>query len=350
MNENNKSITIKELADILGLAHSTVSRALNNNPVINIKTRQVIQEKAAQLGYIPNYAARLLKNRTSNIVGLIIPDINNHFYTTVAKTIADATAEHSLHLILSTTEDNPEREAAALYNLLEVRAKGVIIVPSQNPSAQTRDYLNKINHIQLNRYINSINSPRVTINDKKGIDLATSHLLNLGHRHIAYIGALSSLSSGSRRLEGFIEAFRRKKITVDKQLVKQGPPRPKFAQQAFQELFSLSTPPSALILGSADIALPILAMAKQLSITIPEQLSLVAYGDLGWYNIWQQGITTLALPEQKMADRCVQLLLQQIDHTSQTDEPGSDLRHSHFEPKLIIRGSTARYTADKSSR
>lgn len=335
-----KPITIKELASMLGLAHSTVSRALNNNPTISQQTRKLIQEKANQLGYIPNNAARILKNEPSHIIGLVIPDIKNDFYTTVAKTITDASSEHSLQLILATTDDIPEREYFAILNLLKVRAEGVIITLCQKPLPETLELLKKLKYIQLIRSFPNMQAPSVTVNDQAGIYRATKHLLDLGHSKIAYIGTPVTSSTGNNRLIGFKKALNDFNIDISDQLIKLGPPRSHFGEQALESLFSNSfIHPTAIVIGSSRTAIGVIKQSEKMKIKIPKQLSLVGYGDSEWYSVWSKGLTTLSLPEQTIADCCVNLLLDSINNKLDLN-PNSSIRNYNFESSLIIRGST----------
>lgn len=327
---------------MLGLSHSTVSRALNNNPRISLNTRKIIQEKANQLGYIPNNAARILKNEPSRIIGLVIPDIKNDFYTTIAQTISYTASEESLQLVLSTTDDIPEREYYSILNLLKLRADGVIITLCQNPLPKTLELLKKLTVVQLIRTSDELHSPSVTVNDQLGIYLATKHLLDLGHSEIAYIGT-SVKSTGYNRLSGFNSATKDSKVNIPDSFIKIGQPKAYFGEQAFEELFLRSPQrPTAIVVGSERASIGIINMAKRMGIKIPEQVSLVGYGDADWCSIWNDGLTTLSLPENEIASTCIKILLLSIFQNITSEQMNKIYT---VDPVLIIRESTRKAAA-----
>ena len=324
-------VTIKQLALMLGLAHSTVSRALNGHASVSAETRRQIQELAARQGYVPNSAARSLKTAHSRIVGLVIPDIENRYYTTVAKTIADAAARSSRQMMLATTDDHPDREQSAILNLLEAQAEGVVLVPTARPSPATLAMLARLNVVQLLRRHPRIAAPFVAVADAQGIAEATRHLVALGHRRIGYIGSPQTISTGHDRLGGFLSVMGRGPEAMRQ--VRLCPPRAEEAEKAFLDLMQGAGRPSGLILGGTRYTAGAVGGALRLGLAIPDDVSLVGYGDGDLLPYLANGLTTLALPEQEMANACVtQLGLAEGDRTPH--------RTLVFAPHLIVRHST----------
>ncbi|WP_165498150.1 LacI family DNA-binding transcriptional regulator [Siculibacillus lacustris] len=322
-------ITIKQLATMLGMAHSTVSRALNDHPAISAETKRRIQELAAHHGYVPNSAARSLKTAKSRIIGLVIPDIENRYYTTIAKTLADAAAPRSRQMMLSTTDDRPDREQSAILNLLEAQAEGVVLAPTADPTPETLAMLARLDVVQLLRHHPQIDAPRVEVADDYGLALSARHLVDLGHVRIGYIGNLSRVSTGAARLDGFLSVVGRDPETLRR--VRICPPRADAAEGAFLDLMAGPDRPTGLVLGSARHTAGVLAGAARLGLRIPEDFSLVGYGDGELVPHLANGLTTLALPEQEMADACAALL--------GLIEPAGE-RPARFRPTLVVRRST----------
>ena len=292
------------------------------------------------MGYVRNSAARMLKHERSGIIGLVIPDIKNHFYTTVANAIAEAAAAHSFQLILSTTDDLPDREFSAIRSLLELRAEGIIATLCAVPRQETLNLLNRLPAIQLIRHLDHVNKPAVTINDHDGIHAATAHLIGSGHTAIAYIGGSIDLSTGKERLGGFKDAVQTHRLPVNPiDWIKLGRPRPHFGYQAFMELFSQKPHPTALVLGSLELTQGVMKAANELKIRIPDDISMTVYGDSGWYSILHGGMTTVSLPEQEIADGAVSLLFKQIANKDRKGEPQT-CENINFTPRLIVREST----------
>lgn len=337
-------VTIKQLARALGLSHSTVSRALNDHPAISIETKTRIRQAASKSGYVPNSAARVLRNERSGIIGLVIPDIQNDFYTTVAKTISDAAAEQSWQMILASTDDQPERENLAVRSLLKVRAEGVIIVPTASPEQETLDMVRRLHAVQLVRSHSGIDAPAITVADRLGVSLATTHLLELGHTRIGYIGSSAELSTGRERLQGFLEQFSGSMLRYAQSNVHLGPPRSHFGASAFKQLLASDAPPSAIVLGSPEFTLGVMLAAEEENVRIPDDLSLVGYGDFDWNKLLCGGLTAVALPEQEIADACVEMLHARFGSAGMSGfEREQDVSGRLYQPRLVVRGSSRRY-------
>jgi LacI family transcriptional regulator len=349
-NNTGKTVTIKELARLLGVAHSTVSRALNGHPAISEATRKRIKEAAAQYGYVPSSAARILRNARSGVIGLVIPDIRNDFYTTVSKAIADTAAELSWQMIVATTDDQPERERQAVRSLMKTQAESIIIAPTAEPSAETVQMLKRVHTLQLLRHHPSIQAPSITVDDRIGIGMATRHLQEQGHRRIGYIGRTTNVSTGRARLQGFMECFDDPR-DAEQQIVLL-PPRAAYGASALRSLLACAEPPSAIVLGSPEFTSGVLEAASEESLRIPEDLSLVSYGDSVWNRFLHGGLTTVILPEKEIANSCVEMLCRRLNVSS---EKTSELRPNDetsicFQPWLVIRHSTPKLAARKTKK
>lgn len=328
-------ITIKQLAQMLGMAHSTVSRALNGHPSISEKTRKLILDLATREGYIPNSAARSLKTARSHIVGLVVPDIENRYYTTIAKTIADAAASQSWQMMLATTDDRSDREQVAILNLLEAQAEGVVLVPTPEPTPETFAMLKRLDVVQLLRQHHDLAAPFVSVADHEGIAAAAQHLVQLGHKRIGYIGSHTVISTGASRLRGLLSVLGDTPDT--RRLVRLCTPRTEAAESAFLELMRGEDHPTGIILGGTRYTAGVLAGAAKLNLRIPSDFSLVGYGDGDLVPFLANGLTTLALPEQEMADACSSLL---------GLATSGKREHNHkqvilCQPSLVIRHSTS---------
>lgn len=328
-------VTIKQLARMLGMAHSTVSRALNGHPAISEDTRRRIRELAAEQGYVPNSAARSLKTAKSRIIGLVIPDIENRYYTTIAKTIADAAATGSRQMMLSTTDDRPDREQSAILNLLEAQAEGVVLAPTADPTPETLAMLKRLDVVQLLRRHPGVEAPFVTIDDAAGLAEATRHLADLGHRRLGYIGNHARISTAAARLEGFLSVAGRDPDTLRR--VRHCSPQGETATAAFLDLMNGPDRPTGLVLGGARYTVGVLAGAERLGLRIPEDLSVVGYGDGELVPYLANGLTTLVLPEQEMADTCAAML--GLSGEGGRAATGATVVHR---PHLVVRRSTRR--------
>src|SRR5690606_12882783 len=180
-------VTMKDLADMLGVSVSTVGRSLADRPEISARMKARVRALAEEHGYVAHSAARSMRTGSSALVGLIVPDVRNDFYGSAAMALARCCDEQGFQLVLAATQDDPESELRQVRGLLEARAAGVVIVMTAEPKRETRALLARTAAVELIRETDD-GRAWFGIDDRRGIETATTHLLGLGHRHIAYVG------------------------------------------------------------------------------------------------------------------------------------------------------------------
>lgn len=331
--------TIRDIADDLDLSHSTVSRALADHPHVRTETRMRVQARARELGYVPNGLAQSMRGAHGPVLGLVIPDIRNEFYASMAQIVADAAAARGFHLALSITEDDPDREMGDVRALLVSRAAGIIITPTSHARSETLDMLRGTNAAQLVRQHDAIAQEAVLIDDAAGIAAATRHLVNYGHRHIAYVGTHADISCGRDRHEGFRAVMA--EHGLDAGSVALGPPRPEFAQHAVPSLLAGERRPTGLVIGSSSLTIGALEALRSMHLAWPRDISVVGYGDPVWFKLIGDGLTTVQLPVQEMGRYATSLLLLRFEGNAIVHERAEERRASRFSPSLVVRGSTA---------
>jgi LacI family transcriptional regulator len=283
----------------------------------------------------------MMRGAQSSLIGLIIPDLQNDFYATVAKTVADALAARSIQLLLSVTDDDSEREWRELRGLLEARPAGVIIVPTATPRPETAALLKHVETIQLVRKHESLGAHSVLINDHEGTFTATKHLIAYGHKRIAFIGGDASLSTGRSRLAGFLAAL--KEHGLEAAATGFGLPRAEFARYAVTSMMAANVRPTALVFGSAELTLGALQALHALKLEWPRDVSVVGYHDPAWFELTGGGITTVRMPVKEIAATAAGVLLSRVRDTP-TDNAERDVPvNVTFSPMLALRGSTAPY-------
>ncbi|WP_088140487.1 LacI family DNA-binding transcriptional regulator [Achromobacter xylosoxidans] len=338
------NVTIKDIATALDLSHATVSRALADHPKISVATKANVREAASKMGYVPNGTAQNMRSARSPVIGLIVPDIQNDFYASVAKIVADAAVARGFQLALSITEDNPERELNDLRAFVVSRAAGVIITPTVTPKPETIALLKGVHAIQLIRQHASMAAEAVVIDEQAATRAAAEHLIHYGHRRIAYVGTTTDLSCGEDRLAGFYGAMRH--AGLDASMTAVGPPRVEFAHRAVHGMMGGAQPPTALIVGSSRLTVGALKALRGLGLACPADVSVVGYGDPDWFELVGDGLTTVAPPVYPMGAYAINLLLARIHGETEPvpADPGHPLP-SRFPATLTIRSSTRPYTA-----
>jgi DNA-binding LacI/PurR family transcriptional regulator len=329
-------VTIRDIAQTLGLSHSTVSRALADHPNTNSETKLRVRAKSLELGYVPNGSAQSMRTPHGPVLGLVVPDIQNDFYASIAKIVADAAATHGFHLALSITEDDPDREMGDLRALVVSRAAGIIVTPTSMPRAETLSMLRGINAAQLVRHHPEIAKDAVLIDDFQGIAAATRHLVAYGHRQIGYIGTRLDISCGQDRYDGFRAVML--EHGLDPSHAALCDPRPEYAQHAVSGLLA-DRKVTALVIGSSSLTMGALEALRVLSLRWPDDISIVGYGDPVWFKLIGNGLTTVQLPIQQMGRYATSLLLSRIEQAN-ASAPRSLAQPVRFSPSLVMRGST----------
>lgn len=331
--------TIKDIARILGVANSTVGRALNEDSRISEKMRDEVKRIAAQIGYIPSSAARSMRSGTTTQVGLIVPDFEQNDSATIAKAISERLDEHGFQLVLGMGRDDPHKEFAQVRALVEARAAGVAIISSSNPLPETVMLLKRLPYVQLIRKSPALSSDAFVFNDKLGMYKAAEHLIKLGHQRIAYIGTSEHLSTGFERLQGFMEAHGAAGLPFDRNLIRTISPDGSDARNALSEILQTQRP-SGLIAGGSRIAAQMLGEIDRLAMNIPADFSIVGFGSQpigGWHG---PSLTTVGLPVRELALSAGKALIERIMQPGKTAASSSIISH---DPSLVVRGSTGPY-------
>jgi DNA-binding LacI/PurR family transcriptional regulator len=330
-----RETTLKDIAHALDVSISTVARALADSPHISEQTKARVRASAASLGYVAHSAARAMRRGQSTLIGLIIPDVENEFYGTVAKALAQCCEQNGYQLLLGITEDDPSSEERQVRVLSEARVAGIVIVPAPNSRKATRALLARGPWVQLIRQLGAEEAPWFGIDEEAALREPTEHLLELGHRRIAYVGGSLELSTGRGRLKGFESAFRAHKLTVPRDLIRQGRPRMDFAAEAFAELWSLADRPTAVVTAGSRLSAGVLQAMGRMKLQVPRDVSVIGFGDAPW---WYTELSTISLPVRELALSCGEFLLRQIRGGRRDGEPVYQAIHK---PTLVLRGSTA---------
>ncbi len=326
---------------MLGVSVSTVGRALADRPEISDAMKARVRSLAEQHGYVAHSAARSMRTGHSTLIGLIVPDVRNDFYGAAAMALAKCCEDAGYQMVLAATRDDPDSELKQVRSLVEARAAGMVIALSPSPRRETLALVRRLRSTELIRDVAGGDTPWFGIDDHRGIETATLHLLDGGHRRIGYVGGQEALSTGRDRHAGFAAAFARRGLDLPADLVRTGPPDARFAEKAMAELWSSAHRPTAVVAAGAGLTVGVLEAIGRLGIDVPAELSAVGFGDAPWFRWWGPGLTTMALPVYELAYACGGHLLRQIERPAPAaDEKPPRYRAMHS-PTLIVRGSTA---------
>jgi len=305
-------VSIKDIAQAAGVSYSTVSRALSDSPLVKAETKARIQRLAQEMGYSPDAIARSLVTQQTHTVGIVVTTITDPFVAEVVQGIEDTAHENDYSVILASSAAEPERELAAVEML---RAKRVdsLIVTSSRVGALYLEYLERIgvpvvlinNHnAQSGRYIFS-----VSVDNHQGGYLATCHLIERGHRHIAYVSGPADHSDDAARMAGYQQALHESGITLDPALVVPGDGCIGGGERALAGLVRLTSPPSAVFCYNDMTAIGLLSAAQQAGLSVPDDLAVVGFDNIPFASHVSPPLTTIAQPQHDMGRQAMDMAL-----------------------------------------
>ena len=329
-------VTIKDIAEATGLSPATVARALGDTDSGRPETRAKVREAAERLGYVASSAARSMRRQSSNMVGLVVPDIVNRFYSEMASTMAAACDTRGLHFLLAVTNDDPERELKQMRAMVAARAAAVALVPGPDTKPEMDALIGRQPFVQLVRRSRRLTSDWFGFEEEDGLKKATAHLLDLGHRHILLICSGSGYSTGDARQHGYRDAFAEHGLPADDALIRAGAPTIEFGRSAVADIPATVT---AIIAAGTMLTEGAVDVFSRSGRSIPQDLSFVGFGIEKWHTWWQGGMTRVVPPVDALAANSVEHLLARIGTS-----------HSAVQKKLVYRYHKSRLSIGQTTR
>lgn len=329
-------VSIKDVARVAGVSHSTVSRALAGSPLIPEKTRRRIERVAQKLGYTPNAIARGLVTQHTRAVGVIVTSIADPFVAEIVHGIEQVAGDKGYRVVLGMSHNDPDREVNAVKALREWRVDAVIVASSR-VGALYQPLLKDIGapivlinnqNQQKSRMIHS-----VIVDDVRGGELATQHLLALGHRVIGHVRGPAGYRAAQNRLAGYRRALHRAGMAYDRALVCQGDGRVSGGGQIVQ-LLEHRPLPTAVFCYNDMTAIGALRALKQRGVRVPQDISLVGFDNIVFATYVDPSLTTIAQPMFEMGQAAMHMALRLMH------DPRATVEDIVIQGTLIVREST----------
>jgi DNA-binding LacI/PurR family transcriptional regulator len=299
-----RRVTIKSIADSLGISHMTVSRALSDHPSVRPETRAAVQARAEAMGYVPSAAARAMRGDTWPILGLVLPNLLNEFYARLADALAREGEAAGLHVAIDLTNDDAALEDRALARLEALNARAVLRVPPPASAIRPHGDLKVIDFIRRSE---NGQGPALLVDDGPALAEAVDLLVGQGHRRIAYIGADLALSSGAERHRAVAEALARHGLSLQADITHVGRPGFDFGAAAARAIVAARPRATAVITAGFEISNGALDACLEMALSFPRDIAFVGYGDPAAYRWLAGGITTVSLPVEDLARAAVRL-------------------------------------------
>jgi DNA-binding LacI/PurR family transcriptional regulator len=327
--------TIKDVAKHASVSTATVSRVLAGSNQVSENLRIRVLESIDALDYIPNQVGRSLRRQTTNIIGLVITDIQNPFFTSILRGVQDVFQEHKLVVLTANSDENPTQELLHLQILRSQGVRGLIFAPARSDYYGLEYLFNGMAVVAIDRLPLNINVDSVIVDNVAGAKVATQHLLDLGHRRIGFIAGISKVTTGKDRLRGYLEALQEAGLHRIDELIQDGSFLQKGGYKAMSNLLDLPIPPTAIVSSNNLMSLGALQALHERGVKIPDEIAVVGFDDMPWAPCLQPPLTVIAQPTYEIGRQAAHLLLERFE------SPDFPARNLVLETNLIIRASTA---------
>ncbi|NLY29821.1 MAG: LacI family transcriptional regulator [Firmicutes bacterium] len=327
--------TIKDVALEAGVSIASVSRVLNDPNYGSVEMRMKVTAAAKKLGYQPNKIARSMVMGRTNIIALVIPDIRNQFFTSVARGVEDVASKYEYRVMLCNTDENSIRQRQYIDTFRSKIVDGFIIAV-----ASDRDHdLDKVDRetlpfVFIDRVCEGVLADAIVVDNRDGAYKAVSHLLELGHRRIGLIAGKSDTLTGRERLRGYEEAYRAAGITVDQALVVDGNFTIEGGYQATKALLEIEDRPTAIFAANNSMTIGCLRALTEAQVKVPEDVSVIGFDDSEWAEFFVPPLTVVRQPTYSMGTLAAEILFQRLTGTAPPEWQEVVLK-----PELVIRAS-----------
>lgn len=335
---------IKDVALHAGVSVTTVSHVVNGTRFVSETARQRVEEAVRELGYVPSAVARSLKHNTTRTFGMVIPNNSNPYFAEIIRGVEDRCFAAGYNVILCNSNDDPERQAGYLRVLTEKRIDGLVLVVTGS-DAVARATLGGIAMplVLLDREVSGVSGDLVEVNHVLGSQMATRHLLELGHPRVACISGPPGLSPSSQRRAGWKDALEQAGVERKESDLARGDFTARGGYLAMQALLKRRPRPTAVFACNDLMAFGALTAAREAGIAVPQQLSIVGFDDIDLAAFSAPPLTTVAQPKKQIGTVAADLLLDRVSNAR------TDNRQMILDPELRVRASTAPYQPFKEN-
>jgi len=291
----------------------TVSRVINNSGYVSEKTRARVEAAVAELGYVPNVLARSLRSKRTDTLALILTDISNPFWTTVARGVEDAASDAGFNVILCNTDESEIEQDRYLRVLLQKQVDGVLLVPSRSVVEPIRFVQSQGTPVVvLDRRIPDAQADVVRCDSEEGAYQLTRLLLSLGHRRIAMLSGPQGVSTAEDRVAGYRRALTEARLDIDEALICYGKFSLKSGYEMAQQMLARTPRPTGMFAANNFIAIGALRALRDAGLRVPQDLALVGFDDLPADLVVDPFLTVAAQPAYEMGRRATELLLARL--------------------------------------
>ncbi|GLU99645.1 LacI family DNA-binding transcriptional regulator [Megamonas funiformis] len=333
-------VTIKDIAQKTGFSVTTISLVLNDKANhIPRETKLIIAKAVKEMGYRPNKMAVGLVKKQSNIIGFVLPDIRNQFFSYTAKVLEDECHKYDWNLLICNSDNNHKQELKHLKMLCDYMVDGIFLSMAANSTEkeveETINFLedNKIPYCLIDRDMFDIGKYKISVDHLQGAYLATKHLIKLGHKKIGCITGPLILDDARQRLAGYKQALKDNGIKIDENLIFEGDYSFEKGKIGCDDLLAKNI--TAIFAANDFSAMGALASIKEHNLVVPRDISIVGYDDIAFASLLEVPLTTIRQPIEEIGQKATEVI--ELLVNSENDIKNKIVI---LEPKLIVRNST----------
>jgi LacI family transcriptional regulator len=294
----------------------TVSKALRDHPDISPAMKKKIESTATKMGYIPNLIAKQLNSRRTFTIGIVVPDLENSFFSYIVDSMIDYATDHNYYVILTVSREKENIERRNIENLIGMRVDGLLVCLSQETTDKqvfTTVGKMKIPLVFFDRAFDDMKFSSVVFNDKTGAATILNRIIPEGYTKIAHFAGYSTTNIGRERYEGFVEALNENKIPIHKEWIIEAGFELKDGYESFKKLNKLKHMPEVIFTVNDRVALGVYKAAKEAGLRIPEDIGIFGYGFNEITDFFDPQLTIINQDPRKMGTEAIKLLIGEIE-------------------------------------
>jgi DNA-binding LacI/PurR family transcriptional regulator len=328
--------SLKQVARAAGVSPATVSRVINDAQYVSATTRQKVEQAIELLQYQPSRVARRLRSKegASQMIGLLVPDIENPFYVDVIRGVEDRAYDQGSGVLLCNFGQSEKKQQFILDMMRDELVDGLILAPVRHDDRRMVDMARSGTPVVcVDHGLSGADVDLVVVDNVEGAFAAVDHLIQLGHRRISYVGGQPQNPTTIDRLHGYQAALAAAKISYDQALVRYGSSSQESGAALTAELLHMPDSPTAIFTGDNLITLGALEAIHRRGLRIPEDVAIVGFDDMNWATSLNPPLTTVSQPGYEMGRRAAELLIQRVA------EPNRPYAKVVLETTLMVRRS-----------
>ena len=312
--------TQTDIANRLRVSRVTVSKALRDHPDISLDMKRRVKEIAEELGYTPNLIAKNLASKRTLTIGIVVPDLENSFFSYAVDSMVDAASEHHYHTILTVSRENEQNEKYNIQSLIGMRVDGLLVCVTQrtsDPHVFEEVKEKNIPFVFFDRQLEGMDFRSVTFNDTSGAVDALDQIINNGYSRIAHFAGYSNVSIGQKRCEGYRNAIEKNGLKIDPAWILAAGFEIQDGYNSFMKLYHTKKIPEVIFAVNDRVALGVYKAAQEVGMDIPKDIGIMGFGFSETAQMFSPTLAIIHQDPRKLGTAALEMLIEEMQNTTQ---------------------------------